>query len=249
MNKTKELLSSFNEALEENEKLKLKNALLLEEMENLKRIASSYDNMGVELEDLLQESYIEFVDSIDSFNNEEDFNSYYEKRIIKRLEELIEEEKAYKTEAIELASKLNRLIEKEKILIQNLKRKPSHLEIMMAMRMTDEEYKALRDLAFELILEDETIKNKEEMLISELIDLKQNKEEDEVEDFKNKELVDDSLSVLNDREKNVIQLLFGLDGNTPLSVDEVAKLYHVSSERIKQVRDLAIRKMKEVNNG
>lgn len=53
------------------------------------------------------------------------------------------------------------------------------------------------------------------------------------------------LSVLTDREREFVRLLFGLDGEAPLSLQEVGKRYGISRERVRQIRETALSKMRK----
>jgi len=50
--------------------------------------------------------------------------------------------------------------------------------------------------------------------------------------------------VLSKRERKILFLFFGLDGTTPLSLEEIALLYQLSTERIRQIKDKGIKKLR-----
>lgn len=49
----------------------------------------------------------------------------------------------------------------------------------------------------------------------------------------------------NDKEREAIKLLFGLDGGTPLGLKDVGEVLGVSRERVRQIREKSLKKMKE----
>jgi len=53
------------------------------------------------------------------------------------------------------------------------------------------------------------------------------------------------LEILSPREINVITAYYGLDGNKPMSLDEISDMYDLSKERVRQIRDRAIRRMRK----
>ena len=53
-----------------------------------------------------------------------------------------------------------------------------------------------------------------------------------------------SFRVLNHREKDVIKLRYGLDGERALTLDEIGRRYSVSRERIRQIEIKALRKLR-----
>jgi len=53
----------------------------------------------------------------------------------------------------------------------------------------------------------------------------------------------ESLSVLSPREEEIIKLRFGLIGNDPRTLDEIAKRFHVTRERIRQIEESALKQI------
>ena len=225
----------------------LKNDLLYMEIDNIRRISSLYTDRGILEDDLFQEACLEVLSALENFNHNKskDFRSFYENHIKNRLETLVESEEFGQSEYQKIVNELNRLIDTERKLKEAYRRNPTHEEIMKDMNISHEELHNLLDYAFSVLkAEDETIELTEDTLISDLIDRYSDKDR-QIEIEESKELVESSLDVLNENERNIISLLFGLDGDSPKSIEDVAKMYHVSPERIRQIRDLSIRKMKD----
>ena len=59
-----------------------------------------------------------------------------------------------------------------------------------------------------------------------------------------KEQVEDVLSTLNDREKRVLQLRFGLEDGRSRTLEEVGREFGVTRERIRQIEAKALRKLR-----
>lgn len=55
--------------------------------------------------------------------------------------------------------------------------------------------------------------------------------------------LDKALSVLSEREKTIIELYFGLNG-TPLTLEEIGEDYSLTKERIRQIKEKALRKLR-----
>ena len=70
--------------------------------------------------------------------------------------------------------------------------------------------------------------------------------EEEVENTLRKETVNEVISqVLDEKERTVIIQRFGLDGNYPRTLQDISELYNVSRERIRQIENKALRKLKK----
>lgn len=52
------------------------------------------------------------------------------------------------------------------------------------------------------------------------------------------------LKVLNHRERDIIESFYGLEDGKELTLIEIAKKYHLSSERVRQIKAIAIRKLR-----
>jgi len=56
--------------------------------------------------------------------------------------------------------------------------------------------------------------------------------------------IERSLAALNDRDSEIVRSLYGIDGNEPLSLSEIAFIYGLSQERVRQIKAGAIKKLK-----
>lgn len=55
------------------------------------------------------------------------------------------------------------------------------------------------------------------------------------------------LQTLSEREADVLRLHFGLDGQTPVSCEEIGRLLSLSRERVRQIRGIALTKLQQIN--
>lgn len=77
--------------------------------------------------------------------------------------------------------------------------------------------------------------------------------EDKNEDTPDKSLINESLKneiatalkVLAPREAEVIAAYFGINGFTPMSIDEIAQKFDLSRERVRQIKERAIRRLRK----
>ena len=59
--------------------------------------------------------------------------------------------------------------------------------------------------------------------------------------------IERSLSTLTSREGEVVKLYFGLNGKYPLSLDEIGVKFDLTRERVRQIKEKAIRRMKHTS--
>ena len=60
--------------------------------------------------------------------------------------------------------------------------------------------------------------------------------------------VGDLLAKLDDRERRIINARFGLDGSDPITLEEVGDKFGVTRERIRQLQNIALNKMRRSLN-
>ncbi len=56
--------------------------------------------------------------------------------------------------------------------------------------------------------------------------------------------IERTFNQLNKREAEVLRLFFGLNSITPLSLDEIATRFSLTRERVRQIKEKALKKMK-----
>lgn len=79
-----------------------------------------------------------------------------------------------------------------------------------------------------------------------IISLEQGEYEDDYadDDSSNMEMLSDAMSVLDDRELSIIKAYFGIDQKKEMNLDEIGSSLKISSERVRQIKKNAIRKMR-----
>ncbi len=56
--------------------------------------------------------------------------------------------------------------------------------------------------------------------------------------------IDRAISTLSEREADVIRLFFGLEGNHPMTLEEISERFDLTRERVRQIKEKAIRRLK-----
>ena len=60
--------------------------------------------------------------------------------------------------------------------------------------------------------------------------------------------IDRILAGLKEREAEVVRMSFGLNGRTPMSLEEIAEKFGLTRERIRQIREKALKSLRKQNN-
>ena len=59
--------------------------------------------------------------------------------------------------------------------------------------------------------------------------------------------IERAISTLSKRESDVLRLYFGLNGNYPLTLDEIGEKFGLTRERVRQIKEKAIRRLKHIS--
>ncbi len=74
-------------------------------------------------------------------------------------------------------------------------------------------------------------------------------QEDVVNSIENIEHLSNCIKTLDERERNVLTMRFGLENSKVLTLDEIGKRYSLTRERIRQIEKTAISKIKNCSDG
>ena len=140
---------------------------------------------------------------------------------------------------------LNKLNKTSRILFQELKREPSAKEIAALMGIEEKKVRELQLIVKDPISIDQTINDEEDATIGDLI--ADEDYESPIESIYREQTstaIDCVLKTLDSREADVIKLRYGLNGKKPQTLDEIGKEYNLSKERIRQIEEKALSKLR-----
>jgi RNA polymerase primary sigma factor len=132
-----------------------------------------------------------------------------------------------------------------RILMQELGRRPTEEEISERTQIPIENIVAIRKysqvpLSLEMPIGDEES--------SQLVDFIEDKNFDAPEKTTMRNILREellhSMSILTEREQMILKLRFGFDDGRPRTLEEVGRVYNVTRERIRQIEEKALRKLR-----
>jgi RNA polymerase primary sigma factor len=81
-----------------------------------------------------------------------------------------------------------------------------------------------------------------------LLDVLQNKEVEQADtimmNHSLKKEIERSLNILDEKERDVISLFFGLESEEPYTLEEIGEKYDLSRERVRQIKEKALKKLR-----
>lgn len=214
-------------------------------------IAKKYLNKGMSMQDLIQEGNLGLLKAVDRYDPELGYRfSTYATWWIKQA---ITRALADKSRMIRLPVHMNELLIKAKRVIRKLSlelgRPPSPEEIAKQLNVKPEKIKLVLNTSRKLYSLDATVGTDYDSTFGDLL-------EDNVQPLPNeatardlmKEDVRALIENLNEQEKAVITLRYGLNGEAPLSLTKIGDVIGVSKERARQIELKSLRKLRNNKN-
>jgi RNA polymerase primary sigma factor len=211
------------------------------------KIARDYENLGLPLLDLINEGNIGLMKGVERFNPDKGAKlSTYAAWWIKQsiMSALANQSKTIRLPAhvVERVGKMRRA---EMKLQDILQREPTDQELGDEVGLDARRIRRYREASRSPISLDAPMGDDESEKISEVV-----ADPNAVAPFERmlKEndagLVREALAILNEREMTILSMRFGLNDQTPKTLEEVGAHFQVSRERIRQIQDEALQKMR-----
>ena len=215
-------------------------------------VAKKYQNRGVSLTDLIQEGNVGLVTAARKFDPDQGvkFISYavwWIRQAI--LASLANHGRAVRV-PLNRASDLARIFREKERLKQELRREPTAEELSGATELTPELVESLQTLnAAEIRLDAPIGDSEDSQLVERFITEEASEPEMEVEGRLLSEAISEALETLEARDAKVLRLYFGLEGEREHTLEEIGNMLGVTRERIRQLRDRALRRLREGEKG
>jgi RNA polymerase primary sigma factor len=148
---------------------------------------------------------------------------------------------------VHIVERLNKIAHTEQRLRAESGRQPSSAEIASDLDLTTDEVESTRAMARTPISLEMPIGEEDGAEFGQFIEDEQRQSPDEaVDDMLRAETLATCLATLLDRERRVVELRFGLNGEQPHTLDEVGLVFQVTRERIRQIENNVLKKLRSL---
>ncbi len=215
-------------------------------------VAKKYQNRGVSLADLIQEGNVGLVTAARKFDPDQGvkFISYAVWWIRQAILAALANHGRSVRVPLNRASDLARIFRERERLKQEMGRDPTLEEVAVAAKLKPEIVRQLQTLNSSEVRLDAPIGDSDDSYLVERFVLDEATEpEEDVEDRMLAEQIDRALETLNPRDAKVVRLYFGLDGGETHTLEEIGKMLGVTRERVRQLRDRALKRLREGDLG
>ncbi len=210
-------------------------------------VAKRYQNRGLSFSDLVQEGNVGLVTAANKFDPDQGvkFISYAVWWIRQAILAALARHSRSVRLPLNRATELGRVLRTREELRQSLRREPTIREIGEAAGLDEATVELLQALNVGEVRLDAPVGDSEDNQLQDRFLLDDTDLEEELEEIMLSEHLDRALRLLRPRDARVVRLYYGLQGEQEHTLEEIGKVLGITRERVRQLRDRALREMRQ----
>ncbi|MBT3173838.1 MAG: sigma-70 family RNA polymerase sigma factor [Lentimicrobiaceae bacterium] len=210
-------------------------------------VSKQYQNQGLSLPDMINEGNLGLIKAAQKFDETRGFKfiSYAVWWIRQSILQAIAEQSRLVRLPLNQVGAINKIKKVTSQLEQQFERVPSESEIAEEMELSSHKIKSTMKIATKYVSMDAPISSDEDTKFLDFF-VPQNSESTD-EDLEKESLGDEiqrSLELLTDKERDIINMYYGIGLTYSLTLEEIGAQFHLTRERVRQIKEKAIRKLR-----
>ncbi len=211
-------------------------------------VAKQYQNQGLTLPDLINEGNLGLIKAAQRFDETRGFKfiSYAVWWIRQSILQALAEQSRIVRLPLNKVGLTNRISKAFQQLEQEFEREPTAEELADLLGISTEEIAATLGMAYRHISMDSPLSDGEEnTLIDVLVNPNATRTDEKLEHYESlQQEIERSLKSLTERQKDVLCFFYGIGVDHPLSLEDIGERYSLTRERVRQIKDKAINKLR-----